>query len=868
MRLAHAASAQARGLKAWRTPEILPWSTWLKREYLEARAISSSSHAKRVLSAAQSRALWDDIVAESPFARELLNPSNAARLAARSWRRLHDYLISLDALARYDTPEAHALATWCEDFASRCRALRAIDEAELAAWAHDGAFVPANEVACAGFDIMPPAMRRLIERWRAAGRYVDLEANTPRAREVLVIAAEDGADELARVAAWSREQVLAGVERIGIILSDLQQRRDEVLRAFEDEFAPGERSVGRTHVGIPVVVAAPAPLSSYPLVDAALLVLQLAATATNNDAGRLLRSPFIAGGMSERSARALADLRLRKEQRERWDWFELERWASMTGCDALERTARRVNQALRTFSGNALASEWAERFQTLWLTSGWPGERTLNSLEHQTLEKVRSVLAEFGTLDSVAGRMGLSRALGRLRDLCLETPFEPETVSGAVTVIDAATSAGMRFDALWVAGLDAERLPAPINPDTLIPIELQREAGIPEATPAGVLDRATTQLRRWLHSTKQLVLSWPKREGDAELQVSPLVAQLGIDPPPTGPQRVGASLSERLFEARPRLEEVPDEKAPPVSSAAGGGARTIELQSRCAFRAQAELRLHAQPLPRVSLGVEPMDRGAILHRVLEDIWGGLQTHERLVGIDDEALEQRVRESAQRHAARALRPDTRHRVRLAALEVESVVRQVMRLLELERARPPFSVRFAEASETYSLGGLTITLRPDRIDELGGGGALLIDYKLGDSHRQRDWIDVLPGRPRRPQLPLYGLAHAEQLRALAYVVLAPGAVEYRGWSDGAEVGPGVVPYPHGIRIDLGDPADWTALVHHWRFTLTRLAEQYVAGDARVDPLPQECATCHLSTLCRIHELSIDREDASGPHEVRDE
>src|SRR5690606_34679271 len=231
---------------------------------------------------------------------------------------------------------------------------------------------------------------------------------------------------------------------------------------------------------------------------------------------------------------------------------------------------------------------------------------------------------------------------------------------------------------------------------------------------------------------------------------------------------------------------------------------TIELQSRCAFRAQAELRLRAQPLPRVSLGVEPMDRGAILHRVLEDVWGGLQTHERLVGIADEALEQRVRESAQRHAARALRPDTRHRVRLAALEVESVVRQVMRLLELERARPPFSVRFAETSETYSLGGLTITLRPDRIDELSGGGALLIDYKLGDSHRQRDWVDVVPGRPRRPQLLLYGLAHAEQLRALAYVVLAPGAVEYRGWSDGADVGPGVVPYPIGIRIDLGDPA----------------------------------------------------------------
>ena len=67
-----------------------------------------------------------------------------------------------------------------------------------------------------------------------------------------------------------------------------------------------------------------------------------------------------------------------------------------------------------------------------------------------------------------------------------DTPFEPETGSAAVTVIDPDTSAGMRFDALWVAGLHAERWPAPVNPDPLIPLELQRAAQIPEATAVGV----------------------------------------------------------------------------------------------------------------------------------------------------------------------------------------------------------------------------------------------------------------------------------------------------------------------------------------------------------------------------------------------
>jgi hypothetical protein len=107
-----------------------------------------------------------------------------------------------------------------------------------------------------------------------------------------------------------------------------------------------------------------------------------------------------------------------------------------------------------------------------------------------------------------------------------------------------------------------------------------------------------------------------------------------------------------------------------------------------------------------------------------------------------------------------------------------------------------------------------------------------------------------------LPLYGLAHAETLRGLAYVVLAAGAVEYRGWSDGAWIGEGVVQYPAGVRLRGDHPPDWPSLVEHWRKTLTHLAEGFVEGQAVVDPLTsQECSTCHLSAFCRISEQALE-------------
>ncbi|MGH8240224.1 MAG: hypothetical protein ACREXP_24855, partial [Steroidobacteraceae bacterium] len=140
IRLGYARHAQQQGLSAWRTPHVLPWSAWLRQLHVDARASGAPPTTRsRVLTPTQARILWDDVVASSPAARDLLNPSNAARLAARSWRRLHDYLIPLDRLQAFDAPEAQALYAWCREFERRCVALDALDEARLALWAYESA---------------------------------------------------------------------------------------------------------------------------------------------------------------------------------------------------------------------------------------------------------------------------------------------------------------------------------------------------------------------------------------------------------------------------------------------------------------------------------------------------------------------------------------------------------------------------------------------------------------------------------------------------------------------------------------------------------------------------------------------------------
>jgi hypothetical protein len=182
---------------------------------VDARASGSPRTTRsRVLTPTQARILWDDIVASSRTACDLLNPSNAARLAARSWRRLHDYSIPLDRLTAFDAPEAEALHAWCREFEKRCAALDALDESRLAHWAWESELVPAERIALAGFDAMPPAMTRLVERWRAKERVVDIVPAERTSTTISVVAAEDATAELDLAAQWARDQVQAGAGNV------------------------------------------------------------------------------------------------------------------------------------------------------------------------------------------------------------------------------------------------------------------------------------------------------------------------------------------------------------------------------------------------------------------------------------------------------------------------------------------------------------------------------------------------------------------------------------------------------------------------------------------------------------------------------
>jgi len=312
----------------------------------------------------------------------------------------------------------------------------------------------------------------------------------------------------------------------------------------------------------------------------------------------------------------------------------------------------------------------------------------------------------------------------------------------------------------------------------------------------------------------------------------------------------------------------------------------FELQSRCAFRAQAQLRLHAEAIPTVSLAIEPAERGVLMHRVLGELWQELKSWEGLraalgessldldapslalprgtgEGIDNKTkLAQHIHTIVERVAQQVLPATTTHRQRLVALEVELATQSIMALLQVELQRSPFIVRRAEERELFKFAGLSIAIQLDRVDELQDGSTLLIDYKTGDANKIGDWLDVAyPGRPRSPQLPLYALAHREKLSGISFAVLAPGTAEFRGLANNASIAVGIRDYAScKPNTKPASVETWDDLLVHWEAILRLLGKDFLAGEAWVDPLRDECNYCHLASLCRVTELSGVRSDVA--------
>src|SRR5882762_1698241 len=502
----------AKGLAVWEAPDILPFGAFVERLWEDALYSELGDKLPLLLTPVQEQQLWQEVIASSREGKDLLFTETAAVHCRDAWRLLHEWRIE----AGRGNEDHSAFSEWVKQYEKET--LGDIDAArlpDLVAGLLDKLKKPKLLVAYA-FDIVPPQTAEFLRHFE----FVEVKPEAVSGSSFRT-SFSSAKEELETAARWARARLEEGRARIGVVVPQLERRRKEVVRVFSRVMRPGHHLPGAEKTPLPFNVSLSEPLSSYPLVDMALLLLEFSnAGIPFEKASRLIRSPFLAGAESEMARRATLDVRLRRNLEAT---VALPKLIAFTEpCPLLRQALERVF-ALAGEAGEKTPSEWARHFSALLEAAGFPGERPLDSEEFQTRAKWHEVLGEFARLERVLKKMSSQRAFSTLKNLCSDTLFQPESADAPIQVLGILESAGLRFDCLWVSGLTDEAWPLPAHPNPFIPIALQKKAGIPQASAEGSLAFGRRITQEWAGSAEEVVFSWPGKEEDRDLAPSPLI---------------------------------------------------------------------------------------------------------------------------------------------------------------------------------------------------------------------------------------------------------------------------------------------------------------------------------------------------------
>jgi ATP-dependent helicase/nuclease subunit B len=251
-------------------------------------------------------------------------------------------------------------------------------------------------------------------------------------------------------------------------------------------------------------------------------------------------------------------------------------------------------------------------------------------------------------------------------------------------------------------------------------------------------------------------------------------------------------------------------------------------------------RLRAEGIDLPHTGLDAIERGTLVHRVLASVWERLKHKDALDAIDGAGLEALLAAAADDAIGRKKRDrPTTLSGRFAAIERDRLVRLARAWLDHERGRSGFTVLATEGQRAAALGTLKLSLRLDRVDQLASGERVVVDYKTG----RATVPSMLGERPDEPQLPLYLTVAEPDAAAVAFAQVRAGDMKFVGLARESGLLPGA----------KAPAVSWDAQRGVWRAELERLAGEFAAGNAAVDPKRpgQTCRLCDLQPLCRIHE-----------------
>jgi len=836
----------------WETPGILPLRSWMGA--LHTQAIAHGISPLTVLPDLLQQRTWKQCI-EQDAALELLDVDAAARDARRAWDIAcvwHCFPPKDDYLPR----DQYAWQRWSTRYRSLLAKEQWTDTSMLAD--HLGTLISDGKlnnllpetIILDGFLQLPPQIETLMSALVAAGKQVSRSIPEPNAVVHSISYADDAQEMLAIATDMRREIERDPNQSLGLVVPDLQNKRAAVLRAFDRVFFPMLSPREITESGRPYDLSIGLPLADTAVVHSALSVLELSVSSlASSELSALLLSPYLEAAASESRRREMMDRRLREERVRSLDLqeFAQQMYSGSKLSNPLKRLLRTRKLAATTLS------DWASRYSEWLKAFGWPG-KGMESEEYQAVSSWIECLDNLQLLDD-GENVSAHDAFRMIQRLAREQIFQLETPATPVRIMGRLESHGIAFDCLWLAGLDTEQWPATGSPTPFLPIARQKSAGVPDASAAARLALAELEFTQWCSQAPLVIASHALNRDGNELEAAHVPT---VSCSEENQKKVAARLKQlhanvsvvdpvSIIRSSLSLESVQDSHGPALADGSDvrGGARLFENQALCPFRAFALHRLLIRPLEEAGLGLDPRQHGTLLHHVLELFWKEIRTHDDMIALEPDRLQEKI-------LAAIDEAIVANKVPKALCELERLRLQELItewLLQCEAPRQAFEVVSLEERQAIEHGGIRMNVMLDRIDRIDGS-LVVVDYKTGTSNKVSTWADT---RIVNPQLPLYVLTN-DEIKGVSFAQVARNQCGFKGVASDDAMLPKVkttVNKSRGGQATTRKLEDWSDWRAHWQESLDAIANEVQSGLATVTPMKTACLHCELKPLCRIDD-----------------
>jgi ATP-dependent helicase/nuclease subunit B len=821
------------------TPRVYTLQQWFDQQWQTLQGLGWVQAYQAITTPLQREWLWQDIIQGSSLATGLLQAAPLAQAADLALRSLELWQLDEDAIRAAEPmmstlSNSHSFLVWLGEFRTRLVQLELITQEQafntLIKAFHQQVISKEALIWLLGFDDIPPLHQDLINTGCERLETIHTQANTQVDLQRTQCNNSDA--EMLAAALWSREQLLRNPgAMIGIIVPNLGQCRDQVERAFTQVFEPLASLPDQPRFTLPFNFSAGTPLASCPLIAATLDLLQLHQSEWPlEDICQLLLSPFWGAINDELVIRTYLVEALQQLGRftisasdVRYQVQKISSRLASPAADAFSNRLLHLEAQRRPSFGNHPSRYWSDFFAQLLQSVDWPGQRRLDSQEHQQLALWNQVLDTFNQLDSCNPTLSYTKAQQQLRNIASKMPFQAQTPLSPIQILGALEGAGLEFSHCWVMGLHHRQWPPAPAPNPLLPIYLQRQYKMPHANAERELLFARSLTQHYRQCAPQVVFSSATTDNSQELSPSALIRDIPLTAITSlleQPQSDADAYLQDIVSST-NLEVITDAQGPAIDLAIEkihGGASIFKEQAACPFNAFAKLRLGAKQPDAPVAGFSAIERGNMLHDALARLWRTLKNQQQLLASTPETLAALI-QTAVKESVTPVKNRRGHSIShyYAELEEERLANLLSEWLEQEKQRPPFEVIAIEESLNVQFTGLDLKLRIDRIDQLDNGDLVLIDYKTGNPNI-KSWLS---DKPEEPQLPLYALVGTSAPAAIAFAQINAKTMKWIGTGALEITHPGINTHP-----------DWQQQLNEWQQILTNLAQDFIAGDARLD------------------------------------